>query len=152
MAPEDQDSVLKDVPLDLLVAYYEHQYDRIKQQEDQRFTITNIIVGISAIVFTFGFDKTAAFSMQTGYALLATVIVVNLFAIAFIIKSESWIDTHRKRAKGVLAARSQELLKFDRDTHGRIIRAIPGRWSIQVYLHVILMIIAIIMIVAWSIS
>jgi hypothetical protein len=141
---------LQNVPSELLIAYYEHQYDRMKQLEDQRFNITNLTIGISVLAFTFGFDKSVNFSRQAGFILLATIIVVNLFAIAFIEKSASWISTHRRRAKGILEFRSTELFKFDMETHADFKQWIPGRWKIQLLLHATIVIMSIVMIVAWA--
>lgn len=135
----------------MLMAYYEHQYDRMTQLENQRINISNITVTLSVLALTFGFNMAIGFAQIVGYALLATMIIANLFALAYISKSRSWISTHRKRAKGILEACAGELWKFDIETHGEYVRWLPGRGRIQMYLHVLLLIVAIVLVVFLSI-
>ena len=141
---------LRNVPTDMLMTYYEHQYSRMKQLEDQRINITNITVTLSVIALTFGFNTSDRFSRTVGYALLATMIFTNLFAIAYIAKTRSWISTHRNRAKGVLEKRSKELFKFDQETHDERVLWIPGRGRIQMFLHILLLLVAIALIIFLS--
>lgn len=143
--PENQTPDLTRVPTEVLMNYYGHQYDRMGKLEDQRTAITNITITLSVLALTFGFGDATGFSEVVAYGLLTVMILANLFAITYIIRTNSWIQTHELRAKGILAARFSDLREFDRQTHAKHSRWALSRWKIQMYLHVLLLLLAFVM-------
>ena len=138
---------LDDIPADVLMNYYRHQYERMSKLEDQRTTITNITITLSALAFTFGFSMEVGFARIVGMGLLVIMVLANLFAIIYIFRTQSWIKTHELRAKGILETRYKQLHTFDHVTHDDYGRWAFGRWKIQVGLHILLLVVAGIMIV-----
>ena len=134
---------LKRVPIAILMNYYQHQYDRIGKLEDQRLGITNITITLSVLSLTFGFNSAVGFSKIIGYAVLAVMALANIFAILYILVTKSWISTHEMRAKGILEKRAKSLYVFDRQTYADYRKWTPGRWKIQMYLHILLFLVSV---------
>jgi hypothetical protein len=143
MAKKETPQSLKDVPDDYLIAYYEHQYERMEKLEGQSLTVTNIVISLSVLAISFGLGNSQdIIGILIGLALLIVMGVVNAFAIAYIISSKSWKNTHQKRAKDLLKDRVLELYEFDKNTTASYIEWLPGRTKFQVSLHVILLLVA----------
>ena len=134
---------LKRVPIAILMNYYQHQYDRMGKLEDQRLGITNITITLSVLSLTFGFNSAVGFSKIIGYAVLAVMALANIFAILYILVTKSWISTHEMRAKGILEKRAKSLYVFDRQTYADYRKWTPGRWKIQMYLHILLFLVSV---------
>ena len=134
---------LKRVPIAILMNYYQHQYDRMGKLEDQRLGITNITITLSVLSLTFGFNSAVGFSKIIGYAVLAVMALANIFAILYILVTKSWISTHEMRAKGILEKRAKALYVFDRQTYAEYRKWTPGRWKIQMYLHILLFLVSV---------
>jgi len=134
---------LKRVPIAILMNYYQHQYERMGKLEDQRLGITNITISLSLLSLTFGFNSAAGFSKVIGYAVLAVMALANTFAIVYILVTKSWISTHEMRAKGILEKRAKSLYLFDKETYAEYKKWTPGRWKIQMYLHILLFIVSV---------
>ena len=64
--------------------YYEHQYDRLAKHESYRLTLTNYVLTISALVFTFGYQNTTQLTVINGIGLPLIIIIANIFAIGYI--------------------------------------------------------------------
>ena len=124
--------------------YYEHQYDRMAKLEDQALTITNIVMTLSIVAFTFGFDGAQGVTAITGIGLPFVMVIANLFAIRYIGRSQSWLLTHRLRAKRVLEVYAKDLYQLDRTTSAPHKHWVLGRWRIQRLLHVLLVVAALI--------
>jgi hypothetical protein len=84
------------------------------------------------------------FSKIIGFALISVMILANFFAIVYIVRTDSWIKTHELRAKGLLENRFKNLRIFDRETHHDYGRWPVSRWKIQLLLHVLLSVVAIV--------
>ncbi len=69
---------------DYVRMYYEHQYDRIAKHEDSRLTITNYVLTMSALAFTFGYPNVTQLTIINGIVLPVIVILVNIFALLYI--------------------------------------------------------------------
>lgn len=82
--------------------FYEHQYERMKTLEEQRLSITNYVITVSALAFTFGFKDVTQLTLLNAVGLPLIIVIVNWFAMAYIDRSARFIHTHRKRAKEVL--------------------------------------------------
>jgi hypothetical protein len=122
--------------------YYEHQYDRMAKLEEQGLTITNIVITLSVVAFTFGFGSAQGVTAIAGIGLPFVMIVANVFAIAYIGRTNSWIRTHRLRAKRVLEIYAQDLYQLDKTTFAPHRTRTLGRRKIQLLLHILLIIAA----------
>ena len=130
--------------------YYEHQYDRIAQLEQQRLSITSIVITLSTVALTFGFSDAKELNLITGIGLPIVVFASNLLAIAHILRSADWIELHRNRAKQVLELYARDV--FERVDKPRLWPAHRGkswwrrlwaRWRVQLYIHILLMLVAV---------
>jgi hypothetical protein len=124
--------------------YYEHQYDRMAKLEEQALTITNIVMTLSIVAFTFGFDGAQGVTAITGIGLPFIMIVANAFAIAYIGRTSSWSRTHQLRAKRVLEMYAQDLYRLDKAAFAPHKARTLSRRRIQRLLHILLMIAALI--------
>jgi len=124
--------------------YYEHQYERMEKQEAYRLTMTNYVLTMSALAFTFGYKDIAQFTIINGIGLPLIIIIANIFAIATVNRTNEYIETHQKRAHKVLEEHAFSLKKIN----GTIVWGKPGilggRKSIQNKLHVLLIFTALI--------
>ena len=123
--------------------YYEHQYDRMAKQEEQRHSVTNVVVGLSILAFTFGFNSGETSNIALSIILPLAVAIANLIAVVYMHTTIKWINVHRRRAKRTLETYAPELYKLDQSFpivfKGRIKLS---RWRLQRLLHVILVILS----------
>jgi hypothetical protein len=130
-------------PQTYIVMYYEHQYDRMAKLEEQRLTITNIVISISAITFTFGFSDPTNLTAINGLGLPFLMILINVFAVVYINRSGLFIHNHRERARAIIKDHAPEVddynSRFSSPPRGRL----GGRTSIQAWIHRLLVIVAI---------
>ena len=120
--------------------YYEHQYDRMKELENQRLIMTNVIVGMSVIAFSLAFEDITKLNLINGVGLPVIVVIANLIALMFNKRSRAYIKMHQKRAHKVLEIIAPEIENLD--------KSIPkpfnsdkdffGRPRLQSYLHLLL--------------
>lgn len=120
--------------------YYEHQYDRVVRLEEQALTITNVVVTLCVVAFTFGFSNAQGLNVIAAIGLSIVMILANLFAVFYTIRTSSWIETHGLRAKRVLKDYSPALHELDKTTFAPYPTGILGtaRRKIQIALHVLL--------------
>ena len=120
--------------------YYEHQYDRMAKLEEQGLTITNVVVTLSVVALTFGFGNAQGLGVVAGVGLAFVMIIANAFAIFYAIRTGSWIQTHKSRAKRVLEVYSPDLYQLDQRTFAPHRTGILGlgRRTIQILLHALL--------------
>jgi hypothetical protein len=125
--------------------YYQHQYDRMKELEQQRLIMTNVIVTISVLSFSLAFTDISKLNLVSGVGLPILVIVSNLIAIRWNQRTRAFIKMHQKRAHAALEVIAPEVEALDRsipkpfDGDKDIFR----RPALQNYLHVLLIIISI---------
>lgn len=87
---------------DFIRMYYEHQYDRIGRIENQRLTISNYVLTLSALAFTFGFQNGFQLTAINGIGLPVLIISANMVAISNFGYTTTHIDIHKNRAHEVL--------------------------------------------------
>ena len=133
----------------LIQMYYDHQYQRFDKHEEQRFLFTNIVLSISALVITFGYDDLSNFSAINGIGLPLIIILCNIFAMIYIRNSRDWTRTHKLRAKKILELYARELYKLDLTTPESYPIRKLGRWDIHFLLHVLFIIIFLVIIVTY---
>lgn len=146
----EKKSDLSDVPRDILMNYYNHQYERMGKLEDSRMGITNITITLSVLSVTFGFDTVGQYSNIIGYALLTIMMLANAFAIAYIWVTKSWIDTFKQRSTGILEASAKSLFLFDEKTRSKHKKRTLTLGKIHMSLHVLLIVVAIVMAILLS--
>jgi hypothetical protein len=129
--------------------YYEHQYDRMKAIEGYRWSLTSVIVSLSVIAFTFGFQGQTGLTIINGLMLPTLIITLNLFAVLYVARTHVYVLMHQKRAKDVLAHHAKELLDLD-SKHPRP-RGLFGLGlsRIQLIIHIILIIPSLMPLVAY---
>ena len=125
---------------EFLRMYYEHQYDRIAKLEDHSISITNIVLTISIAALAFGFD-TNNLNPITGFALPLAIIFANLFAIAYLLRTNGFTRVHTQRAKTALENFAPEIYSLDKSLPFRYIR-MWGLEKIVLYIHILLVIIS----------
>ena len=137
---------------DFVRLYYEHQYDRMKALEEQRLTITNIVISLSVVAFTFGFQNLNDITIINGIGLPVLIIVLNLFAALYIWRTLQYIRVHRHRAKIVLGRYSKEMIEIDSEHKMPHVFLRLGLAKIQLIIHIVLLIPSSIPIVAYFAS
>lgn len=124
--------------------YYQHQYDRMKELEQQRLIMTNVIVTISVLSFSLAFTDISKLNLVSGVGLPIVVIIANLIAIRWNQRTRAFIKMHQKRAHAALDAIAPEVEALDRsipkpfDGDKDIFR----RPALQNYLHVLLIVVS----------
>jgi len=141
--------------------YYQHQYERMAQLENQRQTFTTIILTLSILAFTFGFEVNNSGRTGSSSAILQNIIllvviaIANVMAVSYMHRTKSWISSHRFRAKEVLRKYDVALFDLDKDSldkswdsyqrkevlvYQQMYRMFGGRGRTQEKLHWILLI------------
>lgn len=126
---------------DLIRMYYEHQYDRIERNENHRQTISNYVISLSVLAFTFGFQNGGQFTTINGIGLPLIIIIANVTAIFNIGYTAAFIDIHRNRAHEVLKRHAPELSKID-EVHNFNIGLISRRRWIEKTIHTLLIVLS----------
>jgi hypothetical protein len=124
--------------------YYEHQYDRIAMQEKYRLTMTNYVLTVSALAFTFGYQNASQLTVINGLGLPLIIVVANIFAILTINRTAEYFKAHQQRAHKILEDFAPALKKINNDIIWKKRKFLGGRQSIQNGLHVLLILTALI--------
>jgi hypothetical protein len=129
---------------DFVRMYYEHQYDRMAKQEEYRLTMTNYVLTISALAFTFGYQGNTQLTVVNGIGLPVIIVLANIFAIATINRTAQYIWAHKKRAHQVLEEHAPALEKINNNIKWKDAGVLGSRHDIQGSLHKLLIAIALI--------
>ena len=121
--------------------YYEHQYDRLAKHENYRLTLTNYVLTISALVFTFGYQNTAQLTMINGVALPLIIVIANVFAIGYIDRTIDFTNAHQNRAREVLKRYAPELIEINETHSWRRSGLIRSRIRIEKGIHRLLILV-----------
>lgn len=135
---EERDGIMPE----FIRMYYEHQYDRMAKLEEQGLTISNIVITINVVAFTFGFTNMKDVNIITGLGLPLMMIISNFFAIIYIWCSSIFIRLHQARAKRVTEKYAQDLFKIDKEYPNPWRGALGKRREIQLAIHILLILIA----------
>jgi len=127
---------------DFVRTYYEHQYERMKALEEQRLSITNYVLAVSALAFTFGFQGGLSLTIFNGVGLPLIIIFVNLFAIVYIGRSAKFIHMHQKRAREILRDFAPVLDTYNEKFEWPRKSILGGRTLLQQWLHILLVLTA----------
>jgi hypothetical protein len=122
--------------------YYEHQYDRMAKLEEQGLTISNIVITLNVVAFTFGFTNVKDLTIITGLGLPLMMIIANFFAISYIGYSSIFIRVHQARAKRVIVNYAHELSKIDDTCPNPWREGLGKRREIQLAIHILMILIA----------
>jgi hypothetical protein len=106
---EEMTTKAKPVNENYVRMYYEHQYESVAKLEDAKLTITNYVLTISALIFTFGYQGSAQLTLINGVGLPLMIIIANLFPVIYIDRSSKFIETHKERAHEILKLYAPEL-------------------------------------------
>ncbi|MGB3519300.1 MAG: hypothetical protein WBA43_22810 [Elainellaceae cyanobacterium] len=149
---QDPLRTINEVNSDFVVMYYQHQYDRVAKLEEQGLNLTNVVMTFSVVAFTFGFDKNQGSTIVTGIVLPLTMIASNIFAITYLISAGDWIETHRSRAEHVLELFAEDIYRLDRELFRKRRIRFWGRRRTQLFIHGLLMGIAVVPILVYLTS
>ena len=121
--------------------YYQHQYERMKELEQQRLTMTNVIVGISVLAFSLAFADITKLNIVNGIGLPIVVFFVNLIAIQYTRRSRAFIKMHQERAHKTLETLAPKLEELDGTVpkHFNSDEDFFSRPKLQIYVHFLLM-------------
>ena len=137
------------IDLEYARMYYEHQYDRMKAIEGQRWALTNIVVSLSVLAFTFGFQNQPTFTIINGLGLPAVIAALNLFAMIYVLRTHNYILVHQLRARAVLDKYFKELFDIDAEHPQSKGRLGLGLSRIQMIIHMVLVIATVILLAAY---
>lgn len=130
-----------DVSKSYIQMYYEHQYDRINKLEEQRLALTNIVITVSIVAFTFGFDNQIInLTPITGIGIPVLIILFNIFAIIFINNCDIFIDLHQKRASRILELFAYDLNEINKSLPWPKLSILSDRKAIQVIIHILVIV------------
>jgi len=118
--------------------YYDHQYDRMGKIESQRLALTNIVITVTVVAFTFGFRDANSLTVLNGVALPVTMVIANVFAVAYICRAAAFIHLHARRAKRTLELYAPALWELDKSMPWPRGPIFYGRSTVHVMLHVLL--------------
>ncbi len=124
--------------------YFEHQYNRMAKLEEQGLSITNIVITLNIVAFTFGFSNVQDLTVITGFGLPFMMVISNIFAIAYICVMSKYIRVHQRRAKRVLKFYAQDLYKLDKSIPHPHRGGVGRRRWIQLLIHTLLAFVALI--------
>jgi hypothetical protein len=129
--------------------YWQLQWERNAQLEEQRLSVSNYVIGASVVALGI-FSVTTATSSLAAYVLAIAVAVTNVLAIVYGLRSEQWARMHKNRARSLLEANWQYL----RDLQVDIPRPHNGetplrRLGFQVWIHVVIAVAAVVLAI-WS--
>lgn len=143
---DEKDSLkeINSVNTEFVVMYYQHQYDRVAKLEEQGLNITNVVMTFNVVALTFGFDKNQGLTAVTGLVLPLTMIAANIFAITYLISAGDWIETHRSRAERILELFAKDIYRLDRELFNERKIRFWGRRRTQLFIHWLLMSIAVV--------
>lgn len=130
--------------------YYQHQYERMEKHENYRFSISNLVFGVTTIAFTFGFSNQNAITIITGIVLPLLIITGNIFTLLYLQYTRQIIRVHRNRAQRVLEKYAPEIYKIDQEINWH--ESVPRRWShawVQSYIHGIMALLALLPMLAY---
>jgi hypothetical protein len=130
--------------------YYEHQYDRMAKLEEQGHSITNIILSLSILAFTFGFDPSQKLNLVTGFVLPIIIISVNWFAALYLEEMRTLVRMHGRRAKETLRKYAPTLYNIDTENPEHPFRI--SRSQIHKLLHYLLILGALVPMILYALS
>lgn len=123
--------------------YHQLQYERIAELEQQRLTMTNFVVGVSIISFTFAFSDMGKLNVINAMALPIIIIISNIFAMLYTSRSRKFIKMHQQRAEKARERYSPELNQINKAVSKIESSRDPfNRTRLQAYLHILLIAIA----------
>ena len=129
---------------DFVRTFYDHQYERMKALEEQRLSVTNYVLTVSALALTFGFQGGLSLTIINGVGLPLIIIFVNIFAIVYISRSAKFIHMHQKRAREVLRDFAPVLDAYNEKIEWPRKSILGGRTRLQQWIHVLLVLTALI--------
>jgi acid phosphatase family membrane protein YuiD len=129
------------VDMELVRMYYGHQHERFSELEKAQLTLTNIVLGVSTVSFTFGFSNNQTINLMNGIGLPIIVISINVFAILYYRQTSGYRRMHGKRAKRILELYAENLVKIEQEIQGK---RSSGGWKFYGAIHIFMILVALI--------
>jgi hypothetical protein len=119
--------------------------------EQQRLTMTNVIVGLSVLAFSLAFSDISKLNIVNAVGLPVVVGFANMIALLYTRRSRAFIKMHQERAHKALATFAPEVEELDRQVPKPFDSSKDKfrRPSLQGYLHVLLILVALIPIILY---
>lgn len=124
--------------------YYEHQYDRMAQLEQQTFSLSNVVIAASIVMFTFGVGREQSTPVELRCALLLLLASLNAAVIPWLRGTYHGLAAHRRRARQTLELYAPQLADISNGhrfggSRGALVGLARGRLNIQTMLHAFLL-------------
>ena len=129
--------------------YYAHQYERVAKLEDAKLTMTNYVLTITALTFTFGYQGSTRLTLFNGIGLPLIVIIANLFPIMYIHRSSQFTGAHKDRAREILRLYAPELKELNDRIKWPKGGFLSSRKRVQQGIHILLILTALIPVVIY---
>ncbi len=124
--------------------YYAHQYERVAKLEDAKLTMTNYVLTITALTFTFGYQGSTQLTLFNGIGLPLIIIIANLFPIIYIHRSSQFTGAHKDRAREILRLYAPELKELNDRIKWPKGGFLSSRKRVQQGIHILLILTALI--------
>lgn len=138
LSSEKDSDTEKESPIELTVAYYQHQYDRVAKLEEHRLAVGNFAIAVSAALLTFSLTTNNP-GTQLGASIV--LVAVNIFAIQYGDRTIVYLRTHKKRAKHILQTFAPKIRKMDTEI---VWEKSPSLWKAERAIHIGLCVVALI--------
>lgn len=135
-------SSLEAADRNLLLRYYDRQYERFEQLENQRLTFTNIVVAASVIAYAL-LDELGNSRSDLLVLTLVLVALINIVAAGFVLRTNQFIKLHRRRAHEAMQVLSSEISTYH-DSTSPPLRRWHNRDTYSVGLHGLIVIFSLI--------
>ena len=137
---ENQNSQQHMASKDDFQMYYQHQYERMKELEQQRLTMTNVIIGFSILSYSLAFSDLSKLNIVNAVGLPLIVLFANIIAVLYNRRSRSFIKMHQARAHKAMKIYAPELEAIDYEIPKPFEsdKDVFRRPALQNYLHVLM--------------
>lgn len=144
LKPTDQSAAEQEARIEYVKMYYAHQYERMAKLEDQRLTITNIVISLSVLALGVAVSSSETLSLQANIEIHVLILLANLFALFFILRTRDYVRVHQQRAKKLLEQYAPELAELDKTVHLPAGRGQLGLGELQLLIHAVFVFLAVV--------
>lgn len=134
---------------DYVCMYYQRQYARIEHHESQRLILSNVVITITVLGFTFGFGEISKLSILSGIGLPLIIIIANCFAVIYAHGSSAICHVHQDRAHATLERHAASLYLIQKEFELPKLRRGRGLSGTLACLHILLIFASFMPIVAY---
>jgi hypothetical protein len=130
--------------LDYVHMYYAHQYERMTKLEDQRLTVTNIVITLSVLAISVAVSSSQTLTLLASIEIHVLIMLANLFAIFYIWRTLQYVRVHQDRAKAALEHYAPDLAELDKATPMPPGFKRLGLGNLQLLIHAVFILLAVV--------